>query len=150
MNKWAIIRIHSTPVFYVETQSGWKPQNMSLRITFIGITNFLCFLVATGRRLQPPSFSGCNLREAPTPQFFGYNQKEATTPYVLWLQPKVATTTYPCPIQPPWRRSRMMEPLSHYHYEIYCCKFVPINLHQTTCTNNLKHAQPCINMYLNL
>jgi hypothetical protein len=47
-----------------------------------------CFPVATGRRLQPPSFSGYNLREAPTPQFVGYNQKEATTPYVLQLQPE--------------------------------------------------------------
>jgi hypothetical protein len=46
---------------------------MYLRITFIGSTNFLCFLAATGRRLQPPSFSGYNLREAPTPQFYGYN-----------------------------------------------------------------------------
>jgi hypothetical protein len=76
----------------VETQSGRKPQNvfsyMSLRITFIGSTNFLCFPAATGRRLQPPNFSGYNLREAPTPQFSGYNQKEATTPYVLRLQPK--------------------------------------------------------------
>jgi hypothetical protein len=45
-----------------------------------------CFPAATGRRLQPPSFSGYNLREAPTPQFSGYNQKEATTPNVLWLQ----------------------------------------------------------------
>jgi hypothetical protein len=69
-----------------------KPQNyfsyMSLRITFIGSTNFLCFPATTGRRLQPPSFPGYNLREAPTPQFSGYNQKEATTPYVLWLQPE--------------------------------------------------------------
>jgi hypothetical protein len=68
----------------VETQSGRKPQNifyyMSLRIRFIGITNFLCFPVITGRRLQIPSFSGYNLKEAPTPQFSGYNQKEATTP----------------------------------------------------------------------
>jgi hypothetical protein len=47
-----------------------------------------CFPAATGRRLQPPSFSGYNLREAPTPQFSGYNQKEATTPYVLRLQPE--------------------------------------------------------------
>jgi hypothetical protein len=31
-----------------------------------------------------------------------------------------------------------MEPLSHYHYEIYYCKPVPINLHQTT-YNNLYH-----------
>jgi hypothetical protein len=74
----------------------WKPKAgentwndfsyMSLRITFIGSTNFLCFPAATGRRLQPPSFSGYNLREAPTPQFSGYNQKEDTTPYVLRLQ----------------------------------------------------------------
>jgi hypothetical protein len=74
----------------VETQRRRKPQNdfsyMSLRITFIGSTNFLYFLVATRRRLQPPSFSGYNLRETPTPQFSGYNQKEATTPYVLQLQ----------------------------------------------------------------
>jgi hypothetical protein len=74
-------------VFYVETQSERKPHNafsyMSLRITFIGNTNFLFFLVAIGRTIQPPSFSGYNLKEAPTPQFSGYNQKEATTPYVL-------------------------------------------------------------------
>jgi hypothetical protein len=36
-----------------------------------------------GRRLQPPSFSNYDLREAPTLQFSGYNQKEDTTPYVL-------------------------------------------------------------------
>jgi hypothetical protein len=48
-----------------------------------------------------------------------------------------------------------MEPLSHYHYEICCCKPVPINLHQITCTNILNHAstmhqpvpQPVINLY---
>jgi hypothetical protein len=68
----------------METQSGRKPQNdfsyMSLRITFIGSTNFLCFLAVTGKRLQPLSFSGYNLKEAPIPQFSIYNQKEATTP----------------------------------------------------------------------
>jgi hypothetical protein len=48
----------------------------------------LLFFSTTGRRLQPPSLSGYNLREAPTPQFFGYNQKEGTTPYVLHLQMK--------------------------------------------------------------
>jgi hypothetical protein len=77
----------------METQSGRKAQNvfsyMSLRITFIGSTNFLCFPAATGRRLQPPSFSGYNLKEAPTPQFSGYNQKEDTNPYVVRLQPHV-------------------------------------------------------------
>jgi hypothetical protein len=55
----------------METQSGRKPQNdfsyMYLINTFIGSTNFLCFLAAVGRRLQPPSFSGYNLREAPNP-----------------------------------------------------------------------------------
>jgi hypothetical protein len=76
----------------VETQSGRKLHNafsyMSLRITFIGSTNFLCFPTTIGRRLQHPSFSGYNLKEAPTPQFSGYNQKEDTTPYVVWLQPE--------------------------------------------------------------
>jgi hypothetical protein len=33
-----------------------------------------------GSIVWSPSFSGYNLREAPTPQFSGYNQKEATTP----------------------------------------------------------------------
>jgi hypothetical protein len=71
-------------MFYVETQSRRKPQNdfsyMYLRITFIGSTNFLFFPTAIGRRLQPPSFLGYNVREAPTPQLSGYNQKEAKTP----------------------------------------------------------------------
>jgi hypothetical protein len=61
----------------VETQRGIKPHNafsyMYLRVTFIGSTNFLYFPAATGRRLQPPSFSAYNLKEAPTPQFYGYN-----------------------------------------------------------------------------
>jgi hypothetical protein len=56
---------------------------MSLGITVIGSTNFIFFPAAIGRRLQPTSFSGYNLREDPTPQFFGYRKKEATTPYVL-------------------------------------------------------------------
>jgi hypothetical protein len=59
---------------------------------------------------------------------------------------KVATTTYPCPIQPPYRRNRMMEPLSHYHCEIYCCKPVLINLHQTTYNQHVP-KQPAINLY---
>jgi hypothetical protein len=56
---------------------------MSLRTTFIGSTNILYFPTASVRRLQPPIFSGYNLREDPTPQFSGYNQKEATTPFFL-------------------------------------------------------------------
>jgi hypothetical protein len=87
----------------VETQSRRKPQNifsyMSLRIKFIGSTNFLCFPAATGRRLQTPSFLGYNLRESLTPQFSGYNQKEATTPYVFRLQPEGGYNhlSLPCP-----------------------------------------------------
>jgi hypothetical protein len=61
---------------------------MSLRITFIGSTNFICFPDATGMRLQPLSFLEYKMKEAPTLQFSGYNKKEATTPYVLRLQPK--------------------------------------------------------------
>jgi hypothetical protein len=63
--------------------------------------------------------------------FFGYNRK-------------VAKTTYPCLVQPPQRISIMMELLSHYHCEIYCCKPVPMNLHQITYTNKLNHAPTCI------
>jgi hypothetical protein len=76
----------------METQSGRKPHNvfsfMSLRVTFIRSTNFLFFLVATRRRLQPPSLPGYKLREAPTPLLSSYNQKEATTPSALQIQPK--------------------------------------------------------------
>ena len=136
-------------MFYVETQIGRKPQNvfsyMSWRITFIGSTNFLFFPTVTGRRFQPHSFLGYNLREAPTLQFSGYNQKEATT-------------TCPCFVQPPWSRSRMMEPLSHYHCEIYLCKPVPINMNHASTMHqpipqhviNLYHKQvhqPCTNLY---
>jgi hypothetical protein len=77
----------------VETQSRRKPHNvfyyMYLRITFIGRTNFLCFLAATGRRLQLPSFSGYNLWEAPNPQLFGYNPLCSLDTTGRWLQPLV-------------------------------------------------------------
>ena len=153
----------------------WKPkvgQNhimfflMSLRITFIGSTNFLCFPAAIGRRLQPPSFSGHNLREAPTPQFSCYNPlvSQATTwgnlqlpkylaitrrrlqpPMFFGYNRKVATTTCPCPILPPWS-SIMMEPLSHYHREIYHCKPIPINLNHAS-TMHQPVPKPLINLY---
>ena len=138
-NKSTITHMHSTPVFYVETQIGRKPQNafsyMSWRITFIRSTNFLCFPATTGRRLQPTSFSGYNLREAPTPQILATTRRRLQPPMFSGYNRKVATATCPCPILPPWSRSRMMEPLSHYHYEIYYYKLVPINLHQTICNN---------------
>ncbi len=44
-------------------------------------------LAATGRRLQPPSFSGYNLKETPTPQLFGSNQKDDKIE--RWLQPPI-------------------------------------------------------------
>jgi hypothetical protein len=77
----------STPIFTWKP-NGRKPHNVfsyMSRITFKEAPTSHS-PATTGRRLQPPSFSGYNLREAPTPQFSGYNQKEATTPYVLWLQ----------------------------------------------------------------
>ena len=150
MNKWTITHIHSTPVFYVETQIKRKPLNafsyMSLIIAFIGSTSFLCFPSSTGRRLQPPSFSGYNLREAPTPQFSGYNQKEATIPCVLWLQPEGGYNRLSLPHPATSSRSRMMEPLSTCHCEIYRCKPILINLnHASTCTINkcINHAPTC-------
>jgi hypothetical protein len=88
----------------METKSGRKPHNvfsyMSLIITFIGSTNFLCFLYATRRRFQPPSFSGYNMKEAPTPQFYSYNQKEATTLSFLRIQPKGSSNSPILWIQP--------------------------------------------------
>jgi hypothetical protein len=77
----------------------WKPKSGENHIMFflicleelhfIGSKNFLCFLDATGRRLQPPSFLGYNLKEAPTPQFFGYNPLCSLATTGRWLQPPV-------------------------------------------------------------
>ena len=124
MNKLKIIHIHNTPMFYVETQRWRKPHNvfsyMSWRITFIA--------AATGRKLQPHSFSGYNLREAPTPNSLATTRRRLQPPMFSGYNRKVATTTCPCPILPRWSRSRMTEPLSHYHCEIYHCKPVPINM----------------------
>jgi hypothetical protein len=39
-----------------------------------------------------------------------------------------------------------MEPLSHYHCEIYCCKPVPINLNHAS-TMHKPVPQPVINLY---
>jgi hypothetical protein len=86
----------------METQSGRKPHNsfsyMYLRITFIGSTNFLCFPAATRRRLQPPSFSGYNLREAPTPNSLATTRRRLQPPMFSGYNLKVDTTTCPCPI----------------------------------------------------
>jgi hypothetical protein len=73
---------------------------------------------------------------------------------ILWLQPpmfsgynrKVATSTFSCPILPPYSRSRMMEPLSTCHYEIYRYKPVPINLNHASTMHQLV-PQLVINLY---
>ena len=153
--------MHIAPVFYVETQIGRKPQNafsyMSWRITFIGSTNLFCFHLQLGGsnllvsqattwgKLQLPKSLATTRRRLQPPMFSGYNRK-------------VATTTCPCPVLPPWSRSRMREPLSHYHCEIYYHKPVPISLnHASTCTSTCNQLvpqtsvstmhQPVINMY---
>ena len=103
---------------------------------------------------QLPLFSNYNWRETPTPYFLRIQPKGISNSPILWLQPKggynplcyLATTTCPCPIQPPWHISRMMEPLSHYHYEIYHCKPVPINLNHAS-TMHQPIPQPVINLY---
>ena len=151
--------MHSTPVFYVETQIGRKPQNafsyMSWRITFIGSTNFLYFL-----RLQPEGSSNPLVSQATTwgklqlPKSLATTRRRLQPPMFSGYNRKVATTTCPCPILSPWSRSRMMEPLSHYHCEIYRCKPIPINLNHASTMHQpvpQKSAstthQPIINMY---
>ena len=114
-------------VFQLQLEGGSNP--LASQATTWGKLQIPNSLATTKRRLQPPMFSG-------------YNQK-------------VATTTCPCPVLPPWNISRMMEPLSYYHYEIYRCKHVPINLnYASTCTINkcINHAPTCtkqlvINLY---
>ena len=153
MNKWKIIHIHSTPLFYVETQSGRKPHNafsyMSWIITFIRSTNFIFFPSAIGRRLQPPNFSGYNLREAPTsnslattirrlqpPSFLGYNLREAPTPQLSgynllcssattkrWLQPPVLASSCHPEVEVEW--------WNHYHtITVNHCHIIAVNLYQ--------------------
>ena len=97
----------SSFVFQLQLDKGSNP--LVSQATTWGKLQLPSFLVITKRMLQPPMFSSYNC--------------------------KVATTTCTWPVQPPWPRSRMMEPLSHYHCEIYCCKHLRINLHQTICNN---------------
>jgi hypothetical protein len=89
----------------METQSGRKTHNafsyMYFIITFIGSTNFLCFPAAIGRRLQPPTLSGYNLREAPNPDSLATTRRRLQPPMFSGYNRKVATTTCPFPVQPP-------------------------------------------------
>jgi hypothetical protein len=125
---------------------------MYLGITFKEATTSNS-LAPTGRRLQPPSFSGYNLREAPTSQLSRYNQKEDTTPYVLRLQLEGGYNHLVLRLQPKGRsnslilwhqleggynpiffprpvalkyKCQMMKLLPHCPYEIYHYKHVPI------------------------
>ena len=150
MNKWTIIHIHSTRVFYVETQSGTKPHNpfficleelhsLEAPTSFVfqlqleGGSTPLVSRDATWGKIQLPDSLATTRRRLQPPLFSGYN----------W---KVATATCPCLVLPPWSRSRMMEPLSHYHCEIYRCKNVPTNLNHAS-TIHQPVPQPVINLY---
>ena len=101
---------------------------------------------------------GYNLKESPTLQSLATTRRRLQPPMFSGYNRKVANPTCPCPVQQPWSRSKMMEPLSHYHSEIYHCKSVPINLnHESTIHQpipqlviNLYHKQvhqPCTNLY---
>ena len=105
-----------------ELNSLEAPTSFVFQLQLEGGSKTLVSQDTTWRKLQLPYSLATTRRRLQHRMFFGYNLK-------------VATTTCPCPVQPPWSRSRMMEPLSHYHCEIYCCKPVPINLHQTIYNN---------------
>jgi hypothetical protein len=79
-----IVRLHGIPKKIISDRGS-----IFMGIFWMSFQEALGTQLNFGRRLQPPSFLGYNLKEAPTPQFSGYNQKEATTPYVLQLQPPV-------------------------------------------------------------
>jgi hypothetical protein len=81
-NNRHIHTIHSTPVFYVETQCRRKPLNdfiICQRNTFKEAPTSNS-LAPTKRRIQSPVFSDFNRKVATTTQFFGSNRKEAPTP----------------------------------------------------------------------
>ena len=154
MNKWAIIHIHSTPIFTWKPKAGENhkmffliclkelhsleaPTSFVFHMQLEGGSNPLFSQDTTWGKLQLPNSLATTRRRLQPPMFSGYNRK-------------VATTTCPCPVLPPWSRSRMMEPLSHYHCEIYWCKSVPINFnHASTCTSTctinkcINHAPTC-------
>ena len=88
------------------------PTSFDFQLQLEGGSNPLFSQVATRGKLQLPNSLATTRRRLQPPMFSSYN----------W---KVATTTCPCPILPPWSRSRMMEPLSNFHCEIYHCKTVP-------------------------
>ena len=147
--KWTITYIHSTSMFYVETQIRRKPWNvfsyMYWRITFIGTTNFLCFPSTIARRLQTPSFSGYNLGEDPTPQFSGYNPLCSPTTTGRWIQQPILSLSNHRDVEVEWWNQ----------YHTITMRYTSINLYQSTCTKQpvpitWTMHQPFINLYLNL
>jgi hypothetical protein len=85
------------------------------RNTFIGSTEFLVFPTTTGRRLQPPSISGSNLKEATTPLFLQHQLEGGYNPLSL-----------PCPAALKYKR----RPNCHYHKlcQLCHCKTCHLNL----------------------
>jgi hypothetical protein len=102
----------------------------SLQLQLEGGSNPIVSQATTRGKLHLPNFLATTRMRLQPPMFFGYNRK-------------VDTTTCPCTVQPPESRSRMMEPLSHYHCDIYHCNHVPINLnHASTCTSTCNQPVP--------
>jgi hypothetical protein len=88
-NNKHIHTMHNTPIF------TWKPNVGENHIMFFlyvknyiqGSTKFQ-FSAPTGRRLQPPSFLGSNLKEAPTPWVLQLQSEGGYNHLVLRLQPE--------------------------------------------------------------
>ena len=116
-----------------ELHSLEAPTSFVFQLQLEGGSNPLVSQATTRGKLQLPKYLATTRRRLQPPKFFSYNQK-------------VATTTCPCPVQPPWSRSRMMEPLSQNHCEIYRCKPVPINLNHAS-TMHQPIPKPVINLY---
>jgi len=116
-----------------ELHSLEAPTSFVFQMQLEGGSNPLVSQATTWGKLQLPNSLTTTKRRLQHPMFSSYNQK-------------VATTTFPCPVLPPWSRSRIMEPFSHYHCEIYHCKPIPINLNHAS-TMHQPVPQPIINMY---
>ena len=142
LEKWEIIHIHNTYFFL----RGNPMQEKTMELFFL-----YSFKNCIHLKNQLPLFYRCNWKEAPTPYISRIQPEGSSNSPILWLQleggydPQCspATTTCPCLVLPPWSRSRMMEPLSHYHCEIYHYKPIPINLnHASTCTSTCNQPVP--------
>ena len=118
-----------------ELNSLEAPTSFVFQLQLEGGSNPLISQDTTLEKLQLPNSLAITKRRLQPPMFFGYNRK-------------VATITYPCLVLPPSSRSRMMEPLSHYHCEIYhwprtnLYNCPVINLYMNwTCINKIQHVR---------